>query len=128
MDIELFISLSAERLMSFDLDGTLDFGDPPGPISAHQLKKLKEKGVIIGGASGKESRFQVKRWRESGVKPHFVIVKVDIWKFKKLKTLINASEYIHIGDAPDDEVVAKKAGFNFLLPEDFINWYKASYL
>ena len=38
-------------LISFDIDGTMVFGDPPGEITVEDVRKVKELGFIVGSAS-----------------------------------------------------------------------------
>lgn len=106
-------------VISFDLDGTLSFGDPPGPIEPEHLNKLKKGKYTIGGASGKEIEYQKKKWEENGITPQFIVKKQKMKKLKKM----NADKYIHVGDMEDDAELADNAGFRFLNPYQFIKLF-----
>ena len=52
-------------LVSFDIDGTMEFGDPPGPVTADVARELFARGYIVGVASdGVTSR---RRTRNIGI-------------------------------------------------------------
>ena len=38
-------------LVSFDIDGTLETGDPPGPITMEMVGMAQAQGCIIGSCS-----------------------------------------------------------------------------
>ena len=38
-------------LISFDIDGTLEMGDPPGPIPLALVRLAKERGYVVGSSS-----------------------------------------------------------------------------
>ena len=39
------------KLISFDIDGTLEAGDPPGPITMDMVRTIKALGYVIGSGS-----------------------------------------------------------------------------
>ena len=39
------------KLISFDIDGTLEVGDPPGIITLDMVRKAKELGFLVGSCS-----------------------------------------------------------------------------
>jgi FMN phosphatase YigB (HAD superfamily) len=119
--LKLFTKNKPKRVISFDLDGTLSFGEPQGPIQPWHLKKLKEEGVIIGGASGKAIEYQSCRWQENAVEPDFVIKKDEVSGWEKIKEVFaDSKEYIHVGDTLDDKAIAESVGFRFMYPDEFI--------
>ena len=48
-------------LVSFDIDGTLEVGDPPGPIELALVRRAKALGYIVGSASARVSSSRVSR-------------------------------------------------------------------
>ena len=38
-------------LISFDIDGTLEVGDPPGPLTMDMVRIVQDKGFLIGSCS-----------------------------------------------------------------------------
>lgn len=105
----------ALRLVSYDKDGTLAWGKPPGPITKEKLEEERAKGSIIGGASSRPPREQLVSWQEAGIPPDFVVNKVDL---AQLKVEFEANEYIHVGDDGTDKYSAKRARFKFLYAQE----------
>ena len=54
-------------LVSFDIDGTLEVGDPPGPITMAMVRRAQAHGCIIGSASDRPLPVQQAIW---GPAPH----------------------------------------------------------
>jgi hypothetical protein len=52
-------------LISFDIDGTMEFGDPPGPVSASIARELVDRGCILGVASDWAISCQGPEWRDT---------------------------------------------------------------
>ena len=59
-------------LVSFDIDGTLEHGDPPGPITTGFVHLAREQGCLIGSASDRTLREQHDVWAAIGLEPDFV--------------------------------------------------------
>lgn len=98
-------------LISLDIDGTMEFGDPPGPIPADYARALIELGHVVGVASDWPLSMQPPLWARHGVTPHFFGGKhhlVDV------KAQFSAERYLHIGDTEVDEQYALAAGFEFV--------------
>ena len=38
-------------LISFDIDGTLEVGDPPGVLTMEFVRKTQEAGILVGSCS-----------------------------------------------------------------------------
>ena len=38
-------------VVSLDIDGTMEFGDPPGPVTVELVRLVLAAGVIVGSAS-----------------------------------------------------------------------------
>ena len=45
------MSAWALTLLSFDIDGTLEEGDPPGPIGMDLVVRALEMGYVVGSSS-----------------------------------------------------------------------------
>ncbi|MCL0105365.1 hypothetical protein M1N90_01225 [Dehalococcoidia bacterium] len=111
-------------LISFDIDGTLEVGDPPGPLTMDMVRKVKEKGFLIGSCSDRPISAQRAIWNENDIEVDFVIPKHMLSDVKKKFT---ADVYCHIGDREDlDRQYALKAGYDFLWPDDACenDWFK----
>lgn len=106
-------------LISFDIDGTMIFGSPPGHITIEQVKKAKELGYIVGSASDRPISNQEELWRQHEVEVDFVSLK---HRLSEIKDKFAVEECLHIGDTEMDRYFAKQAGFNFLwiheVPDD----------
>src|SRR4051812_25662580 len=59
-------------VISFDIDGTMEFGDPPGPVSASIARELAVRGCILGVASDWAVSCQGPEWARHGTAPRFV--------------------------------------------------------
>jgi hypothetical protein len=104
--------------VSFDIDGTLETGDPPGPITIEQVLVAKDRGYVIGSASDRTVAFQRKMWDEHGVEVDFVGHKHHL---HDIIARFECTRLMHIGDTQVDEHYAKLAGLEFFwsdkLPE-----------
>ena len=105
-----------KRLISFDIDGTMEFGDPPGPVAAQWVILAKEQGYLVGSASDRTLAEQRKVWGDNGVELDFVILKHSM---VELKANFPADEYWHVGDGQMDKHFAQRAGFIFFLPDAY---------
>lgn len=97
-------------LVSFDIDGTLVIGDPPGPVSLDMVAEAKRRGHVIGSASDRTLREQRKLWEAAGIEVDFVSHKHHL---EATRELFTCSRLVHIGDTTVDEHYAKLAGFEF---------------
>jgi len=104
------------KVFSFDRDDTLALSS--GPITLEMLKKLKEKGYIIGTGGGVSGEEQARQWRRWGIAPDFALTKSDLGK---LRELYPGAEITHVGDDQVDEEIAEKFGYNYLTPEEFVS-------
>ncbi len=103
------------KLISFDIDGTLEVGDPPGGITMDMVRKAKRAGYLIGSCSDRTINSQRRLWEEHGIVVAFTVLK---HKLADLKTQFQAEEYYHIGDSEVDRYMSNQAGFHFLQPDD----------
>ncbi|MSQ42328.1 MAG: hypothetical protein EXR65_04755 [Dehalococcoidia bacterium] len=112
------------RLISFDIDGTLEVGAPPGVIPMSVLRRASELGFLIGTCSDRLLLEQQRVWEGSGVAPHFTVVKQGL---AVVRATFDAEHYLHIGDTEVDAMVAREAGFDFLhsLEDDVLAYLRA---
>ena len=58
-------------LISFDIDGTLEVGDPPGVLTMDLVRKTKEAGILIGSCSDRPISGQRAIWEQHGIEVDF---------------------------------------------------------
>lgn len=112
-------------LISFDIDGTLEVGDPPGVLTMDMVRLVQEKGFLIGSCSDRPPSSQLAIWEEHDIKVDFVAAKHLL---AEVKTKFQADAYVHIGDREDlDHQMALRAGFEFLWPDEAaaMSWFDA---
>lgn len=97
--------------MSFDIDGTMEFGHPPGPVTVDFVRSLAVEGHVIGSASDRTRSDQSQLWEDHGVAVAFVGGKHHL---DEVKSSFPADRYLHVGDTDVDEHYARLAGFEFL--------------
>ncbi len=98
-------------LVSFDIDGTLAMGDPPGFITMDMVRLVHALGYRIGSASDRSVRDQQRLWAAQGISVDFTVLK---HRLADVKTQFLATVYYHIGDTALDAYYATQAGFAFL--------------
>jgi hypothetical protein len=98
-------------LVSFDIDGTLEHGDPPGPITTGFVHMARERGCLIGSASDRTLREQQEVWATIGLEPDFVSRK---HRLEEVRESFPRDWLFHIGDTHIDEHFARLAGFEFI--------------
>jgi hypothetical protein len=103
-DIELAV-------VSFDIDGTMCFGDPPGPVSLDVVRAVAARGHLVGSASDRARADQAGLWERHGIDVAFVGGKHHL---PDVKGRFSAVRYVHIGDTEIDEHFARLAGFEFV--------------
>lgn len=97
-------------LLSFDIDGTLEVGDPPGGVTMKMVQRAHELGYVIGSCSDKPLSAQQAIWERFGIPAAFTAAKHQL---DDVRTRITAEAYYHIGDRDLDQQLAEKAGFGF---------------
>lgn len=105
------------KAYALDLDGTLAWGDPVGPITRDHLLMLQAMGYVIGSSSGKTADEVLPKWRANGFEPAFFIHKDELAKLKP-----DYDEITHVGDLPHDVRAAQQAGVNYMTPQEFVAW------
>ena len=103
------------KLISFDIDGTLEVGDPPGSITIERVRHAHELGYIIGSCSDWPVSRQQRMWEEHGIPVAFTVLKHHL---DRVRTEFSAEEYIHIGDTDMDQHYAERNGFAYFCPDD----------
>lgn len=109
------LRFGSTTLVSFDIDGTLELGDPPGPIPAGFVAQARQQGCLIGSASDRTLREQEDVWTALGLKPDFISRKHQL---EQVRLSFARDSLFHIGDTHIDEHFAKLAGFEFILALD----------
>ncbi len=105
-------------LISFDIDGTLEVGDPPGILTMEMVRRAQEKGFLIGSCSDRPISGQQALWDQHNIPVDFVVPKHML---SEVKAKFEADVYYHIGDREDlDKKYALEAGFEFLWPHEAI--------
>ena len=103
-------------LISFDIDGTLEVGDPPGPLTMEMVKIVRDKGFLIGSCSDRPPSSQRSMWEEHEITVDFAVAKHLL---SEVKSGFDADAYYHIGDREDlDRQNALRNGFEFLWPDE----------
>ena len=105
------------KLISFDIDGTLEVGDPPGAITMATVRQAKSLGYLIGSCSDRTVSEQQRIWRDQGIEVEFTVLKN---RLESVKEQFPAEEYYHVGDTETDLRVALQAGFSFLPVADAV--------
>ena len=105
------------KLISFDIDGTLEVGDPPGGITMEMVRQVQTLGYLIGSCSDRTVTEQRRIWRDHGIEVEFTVLKHGLDKVKEQSP---AEEYYHVGDTETDRRAAVQAGFSFLTVSDAV--------
>jgi hypothetical protein len=96
--------------VSFDIDGTLEVGDPPGPLSLDVVRLAKNLGYVVGSASDRTVSFQQRMWDEAEIEVDFVGHKHHL---AEIISRFECDRHIHIGDTDVDRHYANLAGVEF---------------
>jgi hypothetical protein len=106
---------SLKKLISFDIDGTLETGHGPGPITLDMVRRAKEWGYVIGSCSDRPIGDQRAMWEKYGIEVEFTVLKHMLGN---VRSQFEAEQYYHIGDTDLDMHYAGLAGFQFLQVQD----------
>ena len=98
-------------LVSFDIDGTLEVGDPPGIVSIALVQRAKRMGYVIGSCSDRPISHQQSLWERLSIAVDFTVLKHEL---ATVRARFAAAAYYHIGDTDVDDYYATGAGFLFL--------------
>ena len=99
------------KLISFDIDGTLEVGDPPGGITMEMVRQVQSLGYLIGSCSDRTVSEQQRIWQDHDISVEFTVLK---HRLNQVKEQFPADEYYHVGDTETDRRVSLQAGFSFL--------------
>jgi len=102
--------------VSFDIDGTLEVGDPAGPIPLEVVRRARALGYIVGSASDRVKSDQRALFTAHSIELDFIGHKHTLDGVRE--RFHRATRFIHIGDGDADRHYAKLHGFEFYLPED----------
>ena len=103
--------MSLVTLVSFDIDGTLETGEPPGAVSIALVRRAKELGHLVGSCSDRPISHQQDMWERQRVVVDFTVLK---HRLADVRARFQAAAYYHVGDTDTDEFFAAAAGFRFL--------------
>ena len=103
--------MSALTLVSFDIDGTLEVGQPPGIIPIALVRRAQRLGYLIGSCSDRPISYQQAMWERVQIVADFTALK---HRLDDVKARFPAAAYYHIGDTDLDDFFATVAGFRFL--------------
>jgi hypothetical protein len=102
-------------VLSFDIDGTMKMGDPPGPVTGQMVRRARELGFLIGSCSDRPVGVQEMLWRTQELVMDFVVIKHQL---PDVMARFKAKAYYHIGDRELDQQFAGQAGFGFFWPDE----------
>jgi hypothetical protein len=98
-------------VVSFDIDGTLEIGEPPGIITIAAVRAARRLGYVVGSCSDRPLAHQRRLWERLELNPDFTVLK---HRLADVRAAFAAVTYYHIGDTDVDEHFADLAGFRFL--------------
>ena len=101
-------------IFSFDIDGTLEVGDPPGPVTLDLVRRVKGLGHVIGSCSDRTLSEQANMWARNGIEADFTSLK---YQLPDILARFPCQGAIHVGDSHVDRMYAEKAGFTYLPPD-----------
>jgi phosphoglycolate phosphatase-like HAD superfamily hydrolase len=105
------------KLISFDIDGTLETGDPPGIITMARVREAQALGYIIGSCSDRTVATQQRMWQAQGINVDFTVLK---HRLDSVKAAFSAEAYFHIGDTHADQYYAEQAGFTYFFQAESV--------
>lgn len=98
-------------LVSFDIDGTLECGEPPGVVPIDLVRTAKGLGWLVGSCSDRPVSYQQALWHRLGIAADFTALK---HRLLEVKARFAAAAYYHVGDTDTDARYAAAAGFRFV--------------
>lgn len=103
--------MSAITVVSFDIDGTLEIGEPPGIVPLALVRAARRLGYVVGSCSDRPLSHQHDVWLGIGIAPDFTVLK---HRLADIRARFPDAIGYHIGDTDVDERFALAAGFRFL--------------
>lgn len=98
-------------VVSFDIDGTLEVGVPPGLVTIAAVRLARRLGYVVGSCSDRTLADQRGIWSRLEFRPDFTVLK---HRLAEVRAAFTAAAYYHVGDTDIDEHFAHLAGFRFL--------------
>jgi hypothetical protein len=105
-------------LISFDIDGTLEVGNPPGYITIERVRQALALGYIVGSCSDQPISHQQSMWDELGIVVAFTVLK---HRLDQVRAEFSAERYVHIGDTRMDQHYAEQNGFVYFYPDNSVD-------
>lgn len=102
-------------VFAFDVDGTCETGNPPGPIPLNNLLVLKNRGHVVGIISGSLARVK----NVLGDQLDFYLAGSKAGEMVRVAQHYVGEAKIYVGDSPTDMVAAKIAKWGFVYAKDF---------
>lgn len=102
-------------VVSLDVDGTMEFGDPPGPVPVGAVELLVAAGHVVGCASDRTRLDQEQTWAAAGITLAFAGGKHHL---DAVRMRFPARRYVHVGDTQVDAHYAALHGFEYVGVED----------
>lgn len=102
-------------VVSFDIDGTLEVGDPAGPIGLTVVRRAIDLGYVVGSASDRVKSDQRSIFEAHAIELAFIGHKHTLDEVRARWG--DAKRFIHIGDTDVDRHYATVHGFEFYLPD-----------
>lgn len=108
-------------LISFDIDGTLEVGEPRGSITLDFVRAVQRRGCVVGSCSDRPLSYQKRLWWDNSITVDFTVLKQNL---VDVKSQFDAGSYTHIGDSDADEFFALKSGFRFIRVDtmEWVEW------
>ena len=103
--------MSDVTVVSFDIDGTLEVGEPAGVVPVALVRMARVLGYVIGSCSDRPVRHQQELWEHLKIAVDFTVLK---HRLGDVKARFPTARCYHIGDTETDERYALAAGFEFL--------------
>lgn len=101
-------------LYGFDCDGTIEEGNPPGPIRVEDLHWMISKGDVVYLVSPSPA------CRCFGI-PRYSPILLPRWKtLLNLKAAVQTDRYVYVGDMQTDADAAAIAGWEFMPASEFL--------
>src|SRR5262249_2164626 len=98
-------------LVSFDIDGTLEVGEPPGIVPIALVREAKRLGYVVGSCSDRPVSFQQNLWERLRIVVDFTVLK---HRLPDVRGHFSATAWCHIGATEVVAFYASAGGFTFL--------------
>ena len=105
------LRMSDITVVSFDIDGTLEVGEPAGVVSLALVRAARALGYVIGSCSDRPVSHQQEMWTALAIPVDFTVLK---HRLADVRARFPGARCFHIGDTEVDERYALAAGFQFL--------------